>query len=235
MCRSFLYGNREVPRPASSARNACCSGPHREGEEPKSMMHDRGKSDSAIVAVKPTNNAGEPAAEPVEPRAGTKRNAGEQSTHRTQGRTRVTQALARVRKAAQQRRKEKFTALFHHLSVDLLREAFLVLKRDAADAWVGDPMLDETDQPTLADFVEKGSNVRVKNEVHLLVGDPDRQSVQRIVLAALRPEAIAEPEEVFLVNAVQHRDGRSLDDLVFERRHRQRPLSPVRLRNVRPA
>src|SRR6267142_898897 len=55
----------------------------------------------------------------------TKRNAGEQSTHRTQGRTRVTQALARVRKAAQQRRKEKFTALFHHLSVDLLREEFL--------------------------------------------------------------------------------------------------------------
>src|SRR6267143_4125387 len=123
MCRSFLYGNREVPRPASSARNACCSGPHREGEEPKPMMHDRGKSDSAIVAVKPTNNAGEPAAEPVESRAGTKRNAGEQSTHRTQGRTRVTQALARVRKAAQQRRKEKFTALFHHLSVDLLRSS----------------------------------------------------------------------------------------------------------------
>ena len=96
------------------------------------MMHDRGKSDSAIVAVKPTNNAGQPAAEPVEPRAGTKRNAGEQSTHRTQGRARVTQALVRVRKAAQQRRKEKFTALFHHISVDLLREAFFVLKHDAA-------------------------------------------------------------------------------------------------------
>ena len=101
------------------------------------MMHDRGKSDSAIVAAKPTNNAGRPAAEPAEPRAETKRNAGEQSTHRTQGRTRVTQALARVRKAAQQRRKEKFTALFHHLSVDLLREAFLVLKRDAAPGMDG--------------------------------------------------------------------------------------------------
>ena len=96
------------------------------------MMDDRGNSDSAIVATKPTNNAGQPATEPVEPRAGTKRNAGVQSTHRTQGRTRVTQALARVRKAAQQGTKEKFTALFHHLSVDLLREAFLVLKRDAA-------------------------------------------------------------------------------------------------------
>jgi CRISPR system Cascade subunit CasC len=42
----------------------------------------------------------------VEPRAGTKRNAGEQSTHRTRGRARVTQALARVRKVAQQRRKK---------------------------------------------------------------------------------------------------------------------------------
>ena len=83
------------------------------------MMHDRGKSDSAIVAAKPTNNAGQPAAEPVEPRAGTKRNAGEQSTHRTLGRARVTQALARVRKAAQQRRTEKFTSLYHHLSIDL--------------------------------------------------------------------------------------------------------------------
>src|SRR5207245_1795321 len=43
------------------------SGPHREGEEP--MMHGRGKSDSAIVAGKPTNKAGQPAAEPVEQRA----------------------------------------------------------------------------------------------------------------------------------------------------------------------
>jgi RNA-directed DNA polymerase len=110
------------------------------------MMHDRGKSDSAILAVKPTNNAGQPAAEPVEPRAGTKRNAGEQSTHRTQSRARVTQALARVRKAAQQRRKEKFTALFH-LGVDLLREAFLVLKRDAAPGMDG-----LTWQPPQAEF-----------------------------------------------------------------------------------
>ena len=99
------------------------------------MMHDREKSDSAIVAMKPTNKAEAnvaAAAEPVEPRAGTKRNASEQSTHRTLGRERVTQALDRVRQAARQRKKEKLTALLHHLSIDLLREAFLALKRDAA-------------------------------------------------------------------------------------------------------
>jgi RNA-directed DNA polymerase len=100
------------------------------------MMHDREKSHSAILAAKPTNKADATsvadAAEPVEPRAGTKRNAGEQSTHRTQGRERVTQALDRVRQAARQRKEEKFTALFHHLSVDLFREAFFTLKREAA-------------------------------------------------------------------------------------------------------
>jgi RNA-directed DNA polymerase len=100
------------------------------------MMHDREKSHSAIVAAKPTNKADATsvadAAEPVEPRAGTKRNAEEQSTHRTQGRERVTQALDRVRQTARLRKKEKFTALFHHLSVDLFREAFFALKRDAA-------------------------------------------------------------------------------------------------------
>ena len=50
------------------------------------MVHDREKSDAAIVAAKPANNAGTciaTAAESVEPRAATKRNVEEQSTHRT--------------------------------------------------------------------------------------------------------------------------------------------------------
>jgi RNA-directed DNA polymerase len=63
-------------------------------------MHDPEKSDSAIVAAKPPNNAGPPAAEAVEPRAGAKGNADQQSTHRTQSRKRVTQALSRVRQFA---------------------------------------------------------------------------------------------------------------------------------------
>ena len=49
-------------------------GPHRKGEEPYPMMNGREKSDSAIVAMKPANKAGQPAAEWVEPRAGTKAN-----------------------------------------------------------------------------------------------------------------------------------------------------------------
>src|SRR5437588_867346 len=96
------------------------------------MTHGGGKSDSAIVATKPTNKAGQPAAEPVEPRAGTKGNASQQSTRRTQDRESVTQALERIRQVARQRKKERFTSLFHHLSAELLRLAFFDLKRDAA-------------------------------------------------------------------------------------------------------
>jgi group II intron reverse transcriptase/maturase len=99
-------------------------------------MHEREKSDPAIGAGKPTNKAeaasSADAAEPVEQRAGAKGNANEQSTHRTQGRARVSQALERVRQAARLRKEEKFTALLHHINLDLLREAFFALKRDAA-------------------------------------------------------------------------------------------------------
>ena len=96
------------------------------------MMNGGEKSDPAIVAGKPTNKAASVVAELVEPRAGTKGNAEQQSTHRAQNRARVSQALGRVRQAARQRKKERFTTLLHHVDVDLLREAFFVLKKDAA-------------------------------------------------------------------------------------------------------
>jgi hypothetical protein len=61
------------------------------------MMHGPEKSDSVIVAEKPTNKAERSAAELVEQRAGTKGNAGQLSTRRTLSRISVTQVLARIR------------------------------------------------------------------------------------------------------------------------------------------
>jgi RNA-directed DNA polymerase len=95
-------------------------------------MNGREKSDSAVVAMKPANKAGRPAAEWVEPRAGAKGNTSQPHTYRAQDRGRVPQGLERVRQAARQRKKERFTALLHHVTVDLLREAFYALKRKAA-------------------------------------------------------------------------------------------------------
>ena len=106
------------------------------------MMNGPEKSDPALVAVKPANKAAQPsaersarepyAAEPVERRAGTKGNAGQQSTRRTQCRESVSQALERIRKVARERKKERFTALLHHINIDLLEEAFFELKANAA-------------------------------------------------------------------------------------------------------
>ena len=58
------------------------------------MMHGRGKSDEAIVAVKPANKAERSAAELVERRAETKGNARQQSTRRTLSRVSMAQAMA---------------------------------------------------------------------------------------------------------------------------------------------
>jgi RNA-directed DNA polymerase len=96
------------------------------------VMHGREKSDFAIVAMKPANKAGQPAAERGERRAETKGNTVEQRTRRTPSRESVFQGLDRVRQAAKVRKKERFTALLHHVSVDLLKDAYFWLKRNAA-------------------------------------------------------------------------------------------------------
>ncbi|MGH6852946.1 MAG: maturase, partial [Methylocella sp.] len=96
------------------------------------MMHGRGKSDAAIVASKPVNKAAAAVAEWVERRTATKRNADQQNTSRTPSRTGVTQALDRIRRTARERRKERFTALLHHVNVDMLETAFYALKAQAA-------------------------------------------------------------------------------------------------------
>src|SRR4051812_11562401 len=108
------------------------SGPHREGEEPSPMMHGREKSDLAIGAAKPANNDGRPSAELVEQRAGAEGNAGQDRTRRAQDRASVSQGLDRVRHVARQRKKERFTALLHHVTPNRLRTAFFALKRQAA-------------------------------------------------------------------------------------------------------
>ena len=79
-----------------------------------------------------SNKDRKPLAENEEGRPLIKENAGQPSTHPTRSGNHVSQGLAGVRKAAQDNRETKFTALLHHLTVDLLRESFYSLKRKAA-------------------------------------------------------------------------------------------------------
>ena len=75
------------------------------------MMHGHEKSDSAIVATKPPNKAGRPAAEAVERRAEAKENANRCRTCRTQCRESVSPAPERVRKAEASRQTSEVGAV----------------------------------------------------------------------------------------------------------------------------
>jgi RNA-directed DNA polymerase len=95
-------------------------------------MNGPEKSDSPIVARKPANEAVRAAEEQVERRGGTKENADQQNTVRTQSREAVSRAQARIRDAVTRNPTEPLTALLHHVTKDILRAGFFSLKKTAA-------------------------------------------------------------------------------------------------------
>ena len=97
------------------------------------MTNGRGKSDSSVLPAKSPNNAEGPAVEATEGRELAKGNSPERNALRTQSREGALSALERVRQAAIRDRKQRFTALFHHIyDVERLRAACLAIKKDAA-------------------------------------------------------------------------------------------------------
>jgi RNA-directed DNA polymerase len=96
------------------------------------MMHGNEKSGLAIVAENRANADGRPAAEGGEPRAGAKGNTSQTDTRRTLRRASVSRGLERVRRAAKLNKEERFTALLHHVDVDLPWQAYFWLKPEAA-------------------------------------------------------------------------------------------------------
>jgi len=97
------------------------------------MTNGRGKSDRFIEPAKLPNKAEGPAAEAAEERERAKGNSPECNALRTQGRESTPSALERVRQAATRDKKQRFTALFHHIyNVERLRVAFLAIKKNAA-------------------------------------------------------------------------------------------------------
>src|SRR6266446_595178 len=159
-------------------------------------MHGAEESDSVIVAVKPTNKAEQSVAEPVEPRMETKGNADQQSTRRAQDRASVSQALERVRQAARQRKKERFTSLLHHVDRAMLRTAFYVMKRDAAPGVDG--VTWETYEEDLDRRIED-LNARVKRGAYRAL--PSRRSYIPKEDGSKRPLAVAALEDKIVQRA----------------------------------
>src|ERR1700681_584710 len=99
---------------------------------------------------------------------------------------------------------------------------------------VADPMLDEPNQPFLADLVEKGLNVAIEHPVDPPLPDPERERIQRLMLVALRSKTVAEAQELRLIDRRQDCYHRSLDDLVLHGSDAKRPLSAICLWNILP-
>ena len=95
-------------------------------------MHAVEESDSGVVPMNQPNKSGKPLAEAGEGRPEIKENIAQSSTRPTQSGGSVSQGLSGVRQRAKEKRQEKFTALLHHLSVDVLRESYFALQRKAA-------------------------------------------------------------------------------------------------------
>ena len=98
----------------------------------KSDVHVGGKSDGRVVPSRCPNNGESSPAEGMEGRRPIKENIGQTTAPRTQSRISESSGLLDVRKAAGEDKRARFTALLHHVTVNLLRDSYYALKRDAA-------------------------------------------------------------------------------------------------------
>src|ERR1035438_5984044 len=98
----------------------------------KAHMHGGRESYSGILPAKQPNKSGRPPAEVVEERPLTKENMDQPNLYRTPSRESGPNGLERVREAATKDGKLRFTALLHHVTVDLLRDSYHSLKKRAA-------------------------------------------------------------------------------------------------------
>jgi RNA-directed DNA polymerase len=210
-----LPGSESTSRAKGSRRNlgdpafgqGTRPGPHREGrteaddERTREVGLDRSTEKLA-------NKAERSAAEPVEPRVGTKGNANQQHMGRTQSRETVSQVLARIRQTARERKKERFTALFHHINVELLRDAFSGLKPEAAPGVDGLTWQDyaENLEANLQDLharVQRGAYRALRSRRQYIPKPDGRQ--HPLAVAALE-DKIVQRATATLLNAIYEED-----------------------------
>ena len=120
--------NREI----SNAPLASSEGRSVKAQSRTTDMHVLEKSDCAVLPVNRPNKGGQLPAEAGEGRAQMKENIDQPHMHPTQSGKGVSQGLDGVRKAARERKQERFTSLLHHLNIDLLRDSFNALQRKAS-------------------------------------------------------------------------------------------------------
>src|SRR6202021_4128032 len=124
-----MHENRETSETPAAQPGHRSAG---EGLSHKARAYVYEESHSGILPMNHSNNDRTSPAESREGRPLIKEKAGQPNTYPTQSGKGVSQGLAGVRKVARDNKEMKFTALLHHVTVDLLREGFYSLKRKAA-------------------------------------------------------------------------------------------------------
>ena len=124
-----MHENRETSRAPRSRQDR---GRSEQAPSRTADAHAVEESDRLIVPMNQPNKEGPPSAEVGEGRGRAKENIVRSHTSPTQSGERVSQGRSGVREAAQRRKQERFTALLHHVTVDLLRDSFYALKRRAS-------------------------------------------------------------------------------------------------------
>jgi len=128
--RNSMHENRETSRASIETLDRSAKAPSR-----NAGMHAMEESDCCVVPMKQPNKEGQPSAEAAEGRRRPKENDAQSSTRPKQSGEQVSQGLNGVRRVARARKQEQFTALLHHVTVNLLRESFDALKKNAAPGW----------------------------------------------------------------------------------------------------
>ena len=189
------HGKREIPRAPAADGAAGRSG---KVIDLKPGMHARGKSDGRVVPEKPPNNDGDdPSAEAVEGRRSTEGNTLPEAASRTQSRLDAWIALQRVREVARRDRRARFTALLHHVTVDLLRESFYALKRHAAPGVDG-----LTWEQYEADLEDRIPDLHRRVHLGTYRAQPSRRTFIPKADGRMRPLGIAALEDKIVQQAV---------------------------------
>jgi len=204
-----MHENRETPSPTVSESGS----PAGEGESRTTGMHSSGESDGAVVPMKPSNKAtgqAPEAAERVEGRASTKENVQQARAVPAQHGAAASQGLKGVRKVAKERKQERFTTLLHHLTVNLLRDSYYALKREAAPGVDGVRWAEYEDglEPRLKDLherVHRGS-YRAQASRRIYMQKPDGR--QRPIGIAALEDKIVQQAVVTILNAIYEEDFR---------------------------
>ena len=120
----------------------------------------------------------------------------------------MSQALERIRQRARQRKKERFTSLLHHISIELLDAAFYELKEDAAPGVDGLTWTDyernlERNLEDLHARIHRGA-YRALPSRRTFIPKPDGR--QRPLAIAALEDKIVQRATVAVLNAIYEED-----------------------------